>query len=49
MPDAASLDKVNKEFDQVFSKPGMLDAFQALTERDGHRDYMTRLRYMVSK
>jgi hypothetical protein len=49
VPDAASLDKVNKAFDEVFSKPGMGDAIQALTEREGHRDYMTRLRYMVSK
>jgi DNA-binding Lrp family transcriptional regulator len=49
VPDAASLDKANKAFDEAFSNPAVGDAMRALTERDGHRDYMTRLRYMVSK
>jgi hypothetical protein len=49
VPDAASLDKANKAFDAVFSSPGIGDALRALTEREGHRDYLTRLRYMTSK
>jgi|ERR1700722_7604641 hypothetical protein len=49
VPDAASLDKANKAFEEAFSNPAVGDAMRALTERDGHRDYMTRLRYMVSK
>lgn len=49
VPDAASLDKANKAFEDAFSNPATGDAIRALTERDGHRDYLTRLRFMVSK
>jgi DNA-binding Lrp family transcriptional regulator len=49
VPDAASLDKANKAFDDAFANPAIGDAIRALTEHDGHRDYLTRLRYMTSK
>jgi hypothetical protein len=49
VPDAASLDKANKAFEDAFSSPAVGDAMRALTEREGHRDFLTRLRYMVSK
>ncbi|MGA9391952.1 MAG: hypothetical protein WBV69_16080 [Candidatus Sulfotelmatobacter sp.] len=49
VPDAASLDKANKAFEDAFSNPAISDALRALTEREGHRDYLTRLRFMVSK
>jgi hypothetical protein len=50
VPDAAALDKVNQALDDVFSKtPGFGDAFRGLVEADGHRDFLTRLRFMVSK
>lgn len=50
VPDAASLDKVNKAFEDAFgNNPTISDAFRALTERDGHQDFLTRLRFMVSK
>jgi hypothetical protein len=49
VPDAASLDKANKAFDDAFSNPAVGDAIRALTEHEGHRDFLTRLRYMSSK
>ncbi len=50
VPDAASLDKVNKVFDDLMDgNPTLMDAFRSLTEPEGHRDFLTRLRYMVSK
>lgn len=50
VPDAASLDKANKAFDDAFdNNPAFGDAVRALTDREGHRDYLTRLRFMVSK
>jgi hypothetical protein len=49
VPDAASLDKANKAFEDAFSSPAIGDAVRALTEREGHRDYLTRLRFMTSK
>jgi hypothetical protein len=50
VPDAASLDKANKAFDDLFTSNAALgDAFRALTGRDGHHDYLTRLRFMVTK
>lgn len=49
VPDAASLDKANKAFDEAFANPALGDAVRALTEREGHRDYLTRLRFMFSK
>jgi hypothetical protein len=50
VPDAASLDKASKAFDDVFTNnPALGDAFRALTDREGHRDFLTRLRFMVRK
>ena len=50
VPDAASMDKVDKAFDDVFGNtPGFADAFRSLAERDGHRDFLTHLRFMVTK
>jgi hypothetical protein len=50
VPDAASMDKVDKALDDLFDNtPGFGDAFQSLAEREGHRDFLTHLRYMVSK
>ncbi len=50
VPDAASLDKANKAFDDAFSNnPAVNDALRSLTEREGHRDFLTRLRFMVNK
>lgn len=50
VPDAASLDKANKAFDDLFSKnPTLSGAYRSSIKREGHRDYLTRLRFMVSK
>jgi hypothetical protein len=49
-PDAASMDKANKALEDLFDNNAALgDAFQALAERDGHRDFLTRLRFMMNK
>jgi hypothetical protein len=48
--DAAAIDKVNKALDDLLmSNPTISEAFQALTERDGHRDYLTHVSFSVSK
>jgi len=48
--DTASFDKANKAFEDLFGgNPALNDAFQAVTERDGHRDFLTHLSFMVSK
>lgn len=50
VPDAASLDKANKALEDAFdSNPALGDAMRASTEPEGHRDFLTRLRFMVSK
>ena len=49
VPDAASLDKANKALEDLFEGPALGDAFRAMTEREGHRDFLTRLRFMVNK
>lgn len=50
VPDAASLDKANKALEEVFeSTPALGNAIQNLAEHDGHRDFLTRIRFMVSK
>jgi hypothetical protein len=50
VPDTTALDKVNKAFDDLFEQNTALgDAFRALTIPEGHRDYLTRLRFMVNK
>jgi hypothetical protein len=49
-PDAASLDKANKALEDAFnSNPALGDAVRALADPHGHRDFLTRLRFMVSK
>ena len=48
--DASGLDKVNAAFDEVYAKnPTLNSAIQSMTEREGHRDFMNRLRYMANK
>jgi hypothetical protein len=50
VPDTASMDKANKALEDLFNNtPGLGDAIRGLTEREGHRDYLTRLRFMVNK
>jgi len=50
VPDAASLDKANKALEDAFgNNPAINDAVRALTNREGHRDFLTRLRFMVNK
>lgn len=50
VPDAASLDKVKKAFDDAFSNDLAIgEAMQALAERERHQDFLTRLRFMVNK
>jgi hypothetical protein len=50
VPDAASLDKVNKAFEAAFSSnPTLGDAYRSLVKREGHRDFLTRLRFMTNK
>lgn len=45
-PDAASFDKASKAFDEEFAKNPMLgSAFLSLVDREGHRDFLDRLRY----
>jgi hypothetical protein len=48
--DAAGLDQVTKAFDDAFTgNPALGDAFRALVERENHRDFLTRLRFMSNK
>jgi hypothetical protein len=50
VPDAASMDKANKAFEDLFKNtPGLGEAVRGLTEPEGHRDFLTRLRFMVNK
>jgi competence protein ComGC len=50
VPDAASLDKANKAIEDAFNaNPALSSAYRSLLETEGHRDYLTRLRYMVNK
>jgi hypothetical protein len=50
VPDAASMDKANKALEDTFNNtPGLGDAIRGSTERQGHRDFLTRLRFMVNK
>jgi hypothetical protein len=49
-PDAASLDKANKALEDAFSNnPTLGNAVRALADPQGHRDFLARLRFMVSK
>ncbi|MBZ5515657.1 MAG: hypothetical protein LAN62_12615 [Acidobacteriia bacterium] len=48
--DAAAMDTVDKALDDVFEKnPALEAAFRSMTESEGHRDYLLRLRYMANK
>ncbi len=49
-PDAAAFDKANKAFDETFEKsPALGAALQSMVDREGHRDFLDRLRYMNNK
>jgi hypothetical protein len=49
-PDASAFDKASKAFDQVFDQsPALGSAFQSMVDRQGHRDFLDRLRYMNNK
>ena len=48
--DSAGLDKANEAFQQVYEKNAAFGAaFRSLTEREGHSDFLARLRYMNNK
>ena len=48
--EASGIDKAGKAFDEAFEKnPALGAAFRSMTEREGHRDFLTRLRYMSIK
>jgi hypothetical protein len=48
--DAAGFDKASKAFDEVFDKnPALGGALQSMVDREGHRDFLDRLRYMSIK
>jgi hypothetical protein len=50
VPDADSLDKVDKALDDAFEKtPEYAIAFRSLVERKGHRDMLARVRAMTNK
>ena len=43
-------DKAEKAFDEIFEKnPSLSSALQSMVEREGHRDFLDRLRYMNNK
>jgi hypothetical protein len=49
-PDASAFDKASKAFDQVFDQsPALGSALQSMVDRQGHRDFLDRLRYMNNK
>jgi hypothetical protein len=49
-PDAAAFDKANKAIDDAFEKsPALGNALQSLVDRENHRDFLDRLRYMNLK
>jgi hypothetical protein len=49
-PDAASLDKANAAFEEVFAKNAALGgASRTMLNREGHRDSLSRIRFMVNK
>lgn len=48
--DASGFDKASKAFDEALDKnPAFGDAFRSMVDRDGHRDFLDRLRYMNNK
>jgi hypothetical protein len=49
-PDADALDKVDKALSEAFDKAPMFGAaFRSLVDREGHRDFLDRVRYMTTK
>jgi hypothetical protein len=49
-PDAAAFDKADKAFEEAFDKNAALSsALQSMVDREGHRDFLDRLRYMNNK
>jgi hypothetical protein len=49
-PDASAFDKASKAFDEAFEKsPALGSALQSMVDREGHRDFLDRLRYMSNK
>lgn len=50
VPDAASLDKANQALEDLFtSNPTLGTAVRSMTAPEGHRDYLTRIRFMNNK
>jgi hypothetical protein len=48
--DASGIDKTGKGFDEAFEKnPALGAAFRSMVDREGHRDFLTSLRYMPIK
>jgi len=48
--DASGLDKASKAMDEMLDKnPALGAAFRSMVEREGHRDFLARLRYMANK
>ena len=48
--DASGVDKASKAFDEAFEKnPALGAAFRSLVERDGHHDFLDRVRFMSVK
>ncbi|MGH9614379.1 MAG: hypothetical protein ACRD4P_14995, partial [Bryobacteraceae bacterium] len=48
--DASGFDKASKAFDEAFDKsPALAAALQSMVDREGHRDFLYRLRYMSNK
>lgn len=48
--DTSGFDKASKAFDEAFDKsPALGTALQSMVDREGHRDFLTRLRYMNNK
>jgi hypothetical protein len=48
--DASAFDTANKAFDETFDKsPALGSALQSMVDRQGHRDFLDRLRYMNNK
>jgi hypothetical protein len=49
-PDAEAFDKADKAFDEAFDKnPALIGALQSMVDRQGHRDFLDRLRYINTK
>lgn len=48
--DASAFDKASKAMDEAFDKnPALASALQSMVEREGHRDFLDRVRYMNNK